>query len=101
MDVRGLSPAKQALLTRQLQGGPAMPGGLPPVGRREAGSAVPCTIGQRQMWLAAQVAAADPVYNECITILKRGPFDVGAFRRAFNLVMARHEAWRTTFVVSG
>jgi amino acid adenylation domain-containing protein len=40
-------------------------------------------------------------YNETISIRKDGPFDVRAFRRAFNEIVRRHEAWRTTFDTVG
>src|SRR5438132_1713874 len=56
-------------------------------------------MSQQQMWLGFQLACDEPVYHESVTVRRTGPCDVGALRRAFNLVMSRHEAWRTNFVV--
>jgi surfactin family lipopeptide synthetase A len=43
-----------------------------------------------------------PVYNELITIHRRGPLDVGILKRTLVEVVRRHEMWRTTFdIVDG
>ena len=63
----------------------------------EPGARVPLTRGQEQMWLDSQLAPDEPVYNEAVTVRRTGPCDVGALRRAFNLALSRHDAWRTNF----
>ncbi|MDQ6621886.1 MAG: amino acid adenylation domain-containing protein [Verrucomicrobiota bacterium] len=41
------------------------------------------------------------IYNEPITIHRRGPLNVAALERSFTEVVRRHEAWRTTFEWAG
>src|SRR6266436_5712438 len=59
----------------------------------------PLSWAQRQVWLHAQVAPDVPVYNEPITVRRRGPLDVDALERALSEIVARHEIWRTVFAV--
>ena len=88
--------AKRARLLEQLRRGKAPPAAAPLLAP-EPGARVPLTRGQEQMWLDCQLAADEPVYNEAVTVRRTGPCDVGALRHAFNLVLSRHEAWRTNF----
>ncbi len=54
-------------------------------------------VAQRAVWWFAQLAPEAPVYNEVALIVRRGPVDVAALQGALADVVARHEAWRTTF----
>jgi amino acid adenylation domain-containing protein len=54
-------------------------------------------VAQEALWYLSVLAPYQTSYNETISIRKDGPFDVGAFRRAFDEIVRRHEAWRTTF----
>jgi amino acid adenylation domain-containing protein len=54
-------------------------------------------VAQEALWYLSVLAPYQTSYNETISIRKDGPFDVGAFRRAFDEIARRHEAWRTTF----
>lgn len=63
----------------------------------QAGSTVPASSEQRQVWLHAQLAPDVPLYNEPFTILREGPLDVSILQRALTELIRRHEAWRTTF----
>ena len=87
---------KRARLLQQLRDGKAPPTAPSAAGPR-ARARVPLTRGQEQMWLDCQLAPDEPVYNEAVMIRRTGRCDVGALRRAFNLVLSRHEAWRTNF----
>jgi amino acid adenylation domain-containing protein len=58
---------------------------------------IPLSVSQAQLWYLSQLAPDSPVYNELITIDKAGALNVPALRRALTEVVARHEAWRTTF----
>lgn len=62
---------------------------------------LPLSVAQESLWFLGQMAPDQAPYNESITIRKDGPFDLPAFRAAFNEVARRHEAWRTTFDVVG
>ena len=59
--------------------------------------ALPLSVSQTGLWYVSQLAPDSTAYNELITIRKTGPLDVQALRRALTEVVARHEAWRTTF----
>lgn len=89
--------AKRAFLLQQLRHGnapiPAAPLLVP-----EAGARVPLTRGQEHVWLDSQLSPDESVYNEAVMIRRTGPCDVDPLRRAFNLALSRHDAWRTTFV---
>ncbi len=67
--------------------------GLP---QREPGQLVEATEPQQQIWLHAEIAGAQ-LYNEPVTIHFDGELDPEAFEQAFNCVLDRHEAWRTSF----
>jgi len=50
------------------------------------------------IWLHSQLTPDLPVYNEPLTIHRKGPLDVGALESSLSEIVRRHEAWRTTFV---
>ena len=64
---------------------------------RSGSGPLPLSVSQTRLWYLSQLAPDSPAYNELITIRKTGPLDVEALRRALTEVVARHEAWRTTF----
>jgi hypothetical protein len=93
-----LSDARRNLLEKYLQGDFATPSQeLPPIVRRMPRESAPVSYGQQQVWLHAQMAPNLPLYNEPVTIHRIGPLDVPALERAFNEIVRRHEAWRTSF----
>ncbi len=69
----------------------------PSVAPRHADAVIPMTQEQRHIWMHAARNPSVSLYNEPFTIIRRGPFDLAAFRAAFDTVVERHEAWRTTF----
>jgi non-ribosomal peptide synthetase component F len=58
-------------------------------------------VAQEALWYLSLLVPNQFSYNEAISIRKDGPFDVDAFRRAFNEIVRRHEAWHTTFDTVG
>ncbi len=66
---------------------------------REPGTPTPLTFAQQQLWLHAQLAPNSALYNEPLTVRHRGALSVPVLERAFNEIIRRHEAWRTTFPV--
>lgn len=65
--------------------------------KRPAAAYAPLSYGQQQMWLLAQLMVDHPVYNECVTVHLPGPLHTAIFEQSFNAILARHEAWRTSF----
>jgi len=58
---------------------------------------VPLSFGQEQMWLHSQFAPEVPLYNESLTIHRRGLLNPDALVASFREIVRRHEIWRTTF----
>jgi surfactin family lipopeptide synthetase A len=70
--------------------------------RRNPAERAPLSSQQQQIWVHCQLAPDVPVYNELVTIYRKGFLDVTALRRALTEIIRRHEAWRTTFdIVNG
>jgi Condensation domain len=98
-----LSEAKRQLLVKFLSGNAhpvePTPGG---VTRRPSNAQVPLSLAQEQIWsIIEKNPAAPPLYNECVTIHRRGDVNVAALQQALTEIVRRHEAWRTTFQRSG
>ncbi len=93
MPPAGLSEAKRRLLERYLRGEAPEP--QTAAAADETGP-IPASWGQRQVWLHSQLADL-PIYNEPVTIHRRGFLDRSALSRSFAEIVRRHEAWRTGF----
>ena len=61
---------------------------------RPAGSLLPLTAAQKQLWLHNQLAPGMPLYNEPITVHRQGPLSTVTLEQSFNEIVRRHEAWR-------
>jgi amino acid adenylation domain-containing protein len=92
-----LSAPKRALLGKRLERLTTAQPQISPVTGRAGNRPARLSFAQEQMWYFSRLAPESPVYNEAITIRKDGSFDHRAFVRAFNEIVRRHEAWRTTF----
>jgi amino acid adenylation domain-containing protein len=100
-DIEGLSADKRSLLEQRLRGralAPLTTSG--PLTRRIGSGPAPLSLLQEPLWYFSRLAPENPVYNEAVTIRKDGPFEVQAFRAAFNEIVRRHEIWRSTFDVA-
>jgi hypothetical protein len=96
-----LSEIKRRLLAQMLAG-TVPPGGEPAAERvpvRDAAARPRLSAEQNHVWLHASMAPDLPLYNEPITIHRRGRFDLAILRRAFAELLRRHEIWRTAFVL--
>jgi surfactin family lipopeptide synthetase A len=67
---------------------------VPTIPRSKPGPA-PLSFAQEQIWLHGQFA--EGLYNESVTVYRRGPLDLPTLRRSLAEIIRRHEAWRTTF----
>jgi amino acid adenylation domain-containing protein len=91
---------KQALIRKYLQSRTShRADSAPAIPRRSASGPAPLSFAQEQIWLHCQFAK--DLYNESVTVYRRGPLDVPALRRSLAEMIRRHEAWRTTFQVIG
>jgi amino acid adenylation domain-containing protein len=57
----------------------------------------PTSLGQRRMWLLAELDPGEPTYNITWALWLDGELDTSALQQAWDAALARHEALRTTF----
>jgi hypothetical protein len=99
-EATALSDTKRALLDRYLRGVGSDRTGT--IQRQPPGNVAPLTVAQEELYRRElRVPRIPPLYNECVTLRMAGPLDVTALERAFNEIIKRHEAWRTTFETKG
>jgi amino acid adenylation domain-containing protein len=62
----------------------------------------PSTEPQQEIWASVQMGDdANCAYNECVSLLFEGKFDVAALRHGFLQLVGRHDALRTLFGPDG
>jgi amino acid adenylation domain-containing protein len=94
----GLSDVKRKILDKLVRGGlESRLRSQTVILRRPDPGPVPLSYAQEQVWLHAQMAGQAPIYNEPITIVRRGECDVRVLERCLEEMIQRHEIWRTTF----
>jgi hypothetical protein len=99
--IESLSPAKRALLERELAKRRAAAGSEDTIVRRSPGTPVPLSSTQRRMWFLAQWAPESFTFNASRAIRLRGPLDRAALAVALRGVVSRHESLRTLVDSSG
>lgn len=67
------------------------------VAAKSARKTAPLSFAQEQIWLHAQLVPQLPIYNEPVTIQRRGKLEIAVLQRALTEIVRRHETWRTTF----
>lgn len=95
----GLSDAKRRLLAQRLRGAAKLPGESEHIPPREPGAATLIGPEQYSVWIDATLQPDLPTYNEPVTLRYRGQLNPSALEQAFNAFVARHEAWRTSFIL--
>src|ERR1700685_459868 len=96
-----ISEARRQLLERLRRGElPTSNGMLELLNSRAPGAQTPLSPGQEQIWFHDHLAAPAPIYNESVTIHKRGALDPVVLERCFNEIAGRHEIWRSAFPMS-
>jgi amino acid adenylation domain-containing protein len=99
-DTAPLSEAKRLLLQKMLAGGNAPRAeSAPSVTLRAPGAAAPISAEQMNVWVHASMAPDVPLYNEAVTIHRRGPLDIALLERSFDEILRRHESWRSSFAL--
>jgi amino acid adenylation domain-containing protein len=61
--------------------------------------ALPLSFAQQRLWLLSQMEGASQAYHMPFAVELRGALDVAALGRAFDRIVERHEALRTTFAM--
>ncbi|MGE6764044.1 non-ribosomal peptide synthase/polyketide synthase, partial [Corallococcus interemptor] len=74
---------------------------LPPLTRTRTDGPQPLSFAQQRLWFLDQLAPDDASYNLPVALRLIGRLDVEALRRAFEALVSRHEALRTTFFEEG
>ena len=77
----------------------ATPATLPPITVAQREERLPLSFAQQRLWFLAQIGASQANHIYYGWRLK-GRLDREALRRALDRILARHEALRTTFIVS-
>jgi amino acid adenylation domain-containing protein len=98
-DIREMSEAKRRLLMLRLKGTATPQATVDEIQPRPAGARTPISVDQYRIWLHASIQQDLPIYNEPVAITYRGALDLALLETSFNRFVARHEAWRTSFVV--
>ena len=95
--ISSLSQTERGVLEKYLRSNVchAMPQGATITKRPDC--PIPLSYGQERIWFQTQLAPESVLYNESITIHKRGFLDVAALHRSLNEIVRRHEIWRTNF----
>ena len=93
-----LSAERQKLLEGLLsgEGGSGSPQAIRP---RATGDSIPLSAEQRDVWFHCAMADGVSLYNEAITVHRRGPLDIAALRRAMDEILRRHEIWRSAITL--
>nr|WP_279635659.1 non-ribosomal peptide synthetase [Corallococcus carmarthensis] len=90
------APTVEALARRIDAEGLTAPS-VPLRGSATRGASEPLSFAQQRLWLLDQLQPGDASYNLPTALRLSGHLDVESLRRAFEALVARHEALRTTF----
>ncbi len=57
----------------------------------------PLSVSQHETWAQCQLHPGSGLHNAAVDVMLTGPLNIGAFQDAFQAVVDRHEAMRTSF----
>src|SRR6185369_11497314 len=97
LEIPQLSEAKRRLLERYLRGDLVQNEDGHAITRRPPEELAPLSLAQERLWLRAKTAGIPLLYNESITVRRRGPLDAGVLEQSLTEIIRRHEIWRTTY----
>ncbi|SIO25216.1 amino acid adenylation domain-containing protein [Singulisphaera sp. GP187] len=72
----------------------------PPIVAGPRGGSAPASLAQQSLWFLDRLAPGQPTFNINGAARLKGPFDIKALEHAFNEIVRRHDALRTTFAMS-
>ncbi|MGX2041489.1 amino acid adenylation domain-containing protein [Methylocaldum sp. MU1018] len=96
-----LSPAKRALLERQLRGGRAVDSKMSVIPRRAAGGGAPLSFAQQRLWFLHQLEPHGAAYHLPAALRLEGRLNVAALQNSIDEIVRRHEVLRTAFAMQG
>ena len=74
---------------------------LPPIVPVSRDGSLPLSFSQQRMWFVQQLAPEATAYNLLFVSRHKGALSVPVVRQVVNLLSQRHEAFRTTFAMTG
>jgi amino acid adenylation domain-containing protein len=77
------------------------PSPLPPIVPVSRDGSLPLSFSQQRMWFVQQLAPEATAYNLLFVSRHKGGMSVPVVRQVVNLLSQRHEAFRTTFAMTG
>ncbi|AVH69209.1 non-ribosomal peptide synthetase [Nostoc sp. 'Lobaria pulmonaria (5183) cyanobiont'] len=92
-----LSPAKQAILEKRLQGESEPDIQQIVIPRRTQKSPITLSAPQQRLWFLQQLEPQSSIYNEFACIQLKGVLNCAALEKSFNEIVKRHESLRTSF----
>ena len=101
--IANLSPAKRALLELAInaQVSNDESGSVSAIPRQQQRATAPLSFAQRRLWFLDQLHPGKADYNLPQLLRIEGPLNFQALYDALNMIVARHEALRTTFDKQG
>lgn len=89
----------ELIRTEQHRGNAPSP--LPPIVPVSRDGSLPLSFSQQRMWFVQQLAPEATAYNLLFVSRHKGVMSVPVVRQVVNLLSQRHEAFRTTFAMTG
>ena len=74
---------------------------IPPIVRVPRDQPLPLSASQQRMWLMYRLAPEGTAYNMPFASRQMGPLNKSALRGTIDAICSRHEAFRTTFAMTG
>ncbi len=96
-----LPPEKRAVLEMMLLEQGVDLSQMPILPRSGDEESFPLSFAQQRLWFLDQLEPGSPLYNICSPVRINGALNVEALRRAFELIIQKHEVLRTTFFKEG
>src|ERR1700761_1750653 len=98
MTPQGLSNTKRRLFEALGRGEIEKAGWQPSLKPRNRREPAPLSLTQEQLWrLETETPGIPPLYNESITIRRKGALDQRLLERSLAEIVRRHEIWRTSY----
>src|SRR5688572_26726278 len=94
--IAALTPDQRTLLATRLKSQGVNGLELTGIPRRRPGSPAPLSFAQQRLWFLHRLEPGSSAYNMPFALRLGGPLNVAALHRAIEIIVARHEALRTT-----